>query len=150
MTPFKKVHHICIAVHDIERASEYYESVGIGPWQDYGSLAQYSDLEVPDVDGFFASVYRTAQVGDLQLQLVQPGAGSPQRRFLDEHGEGIFHIGFEVGDIDESEAQAAALRMEVLMRGRRPDGSGFAYFDTADRAGGVVLELRSTSAPASS
>jgi methylmalonyl-CoA/ethylmalonyl-CoA epimerase len=143
MTPFKKVHHICIAVRDIDRATAYYESVGIGPWQNYGSLDQYTDLEVPSEEGFFASVYRTLQIGDFMLQLVQPGAGSPQQHFLDEHGEGVFHIGFAVEDIDASEAQATALDMNVLMRGRRGDGTGFAYYDTAEQAGGVVLELRS-------
>lgn len=148
MTPFAKVHHICIAVHDIERTAAYLESVGIGPWRDYGSLAQYTELEVPHEDGFFASTYRITQVGDLELQLVQPGEGSPQHRFLQEHGEGAFHVGFEVGDIDASEDKALALGLRVLMRGRRPDGTGFAYFDTAEDAGGLVLELRSALAKA--
>jgi len=141
-TPFAKLHHICIAVPDIDAAIAYYESVGIGPWHDYPPLEEFTTLEVPDPDGFRKLDYRYAWIGDFQLQLVQPGPEpTPQRRFLDEHGEGVFHVGFEVPDADAADAQAAGMGVAPLMRGRRDDGSGFTYYDTADRAG-VVLEIR--------
>ena len=140
--PFAKVHHLCIVVRDIAKSVRFYESVGIGPWHDYPPLAEFTELDVPDPDGFRALVYRYAWIGDFQIQLVQPGsAATPQRRFLDARGEGVFHVGFEVPAADAADAQAAALGLDVLMRGRRPDGSGFTYFDTAARAG-VVLETR--------
>jgi catechol 2,3-dioxygenase-like lactoylglutathione lyase family enzyme len=140
--PFERVHHVCICVRDIDAAQRYYESAGIGPWHDYPPLAEFTDLRVPDREGFLALVYRYTWIGDFQLQLVQPGPGpTPQRRFLDEHGEGVFHIGFEVPDADAAVADAAALGVAPLMSGRRPDGSGFTYFDTA-AAAGVVLEIR--------
>ena len=140
--PFTKVHHLCVVVHDIDASVRFYESVGIGPWHDYPPLAAFTDLEVPDAEGFRALVYRYAWIGDFQIQLVQPGpAPTPQRRFLDEHGEGVFHVGFEVPDANAADAQAGALGLDVLMRGRRPDGSGFTYFDTSGSAG-VVLETR--------
>ena len=140
--PFASVHHVCIVVRDIDAAQRYYESVGIGPWHDYPPLAQFTDLRVPEADGFLALVYRYAWVGGFQIQLVQPGPEpTPQRRFLDEHGEGVFHIGFEVPDADAAVEQAVALGVRPLMSGRRPDASGFTYFDTA-AAAGVVLEIR--------
>ena len=141
-TPFARVHHICVAVHDMKRAVAYYESVGIGPWHDYPPLEEFTRLDVPDPDGFRNLIYRYAWIGDFQLQLVQPGPEpTPQRRFLDEHGEGVFHVGFEVPDADAADARAAELGIAPLMRGRRANGSGFTYFDTAKRAG-VVLEIR--------
>ena len=141
-TPFAKLHHICIAVPDIDAAIAYYESVGIGPWHDYPPLEQFTRLDVPDPDGFRRLDYRYAWIGDFQLQLVQPGPEpTPQRRFLDERGAGVFHVGFEVPDADAADAQAAGMGVAPLMRGRRDDGSGFTYYDTADRAG-VVLEIR--------
>jgi catechol 2,3-dioxygenase-like lactoylglutathione lyase family enzyme len=140
--PFTKLHHICLVVHDIDRAQRYYESVGIEPWHDYPPLGDYTELDVPDPDGFRGLVYRYAWIGDHQLQLCQPGPGStPQRRFLEERGEGVFHVGFEVPDADAADADAAARGVDVLMRGRRTNGSGFTYYDTADRAG-VILEIR--------
>jgi len=141
-TPFAKLHHICIAVPDIDAAIAYYESVGIGPWHDYPPLEQFTRLDVPDPDGFRRLDYRYAWIGGFQLQLVQPGPEpTPQRRFLDERGAGVFHVGFEVPDADAADAQAAGLGIAPLMRGRRGNGSGFTYYDTADRAG-VVLEIR--------
>jgi hypothetical protein len=61
----------------------------------------------------------------------------------------VYHIGFEVADCNESEKAAKALGLNVLMRGRRQDGSGFTYFDTAKQAGGVVLEIRASAKAAS-
>ena len=140
--PFTKLHHLCIVVGDIERAQKFYESAGIGPWPDYPPLGAFSDLDVPDPDGFRALTYRYAWIGDQQWQLCQPGPEpTPQRRFLDERGEGVFHVGFEVPDADAADADAAERGVHPLMRGRRTNGSGFTYYDTADKAG-VILEIR--------
>jgi methylmalonyl-CoA/ethylmalonyl-CoA epimerase len=141
-TPFRQPHHICIAVSDIERAVGFYESVGIGPWQQLPRMTDLSELDGPAPDAFHALKYTWTTVGDLQLQLVQPGAGStPQGAFLEAHGDGVFHIGFAVDSVDDAEAQASALGLEVILRGRRPDGSGFSYFDTYGPAG-VTLQVR--------
>lgn len=140
-TPFRHLHHVCLVVHDIEKAQSYYESIGIGPWQDYPPLSEYTDLDVPNREAFVQMLYRVVNLDNVQLQLCQPPElDCPQRRFLDTHGEGVFHLGFE-HEIAAGISQANALGVGVLMRGQRPDGSGFAYFDTADEAG-VVLEIR--------
>jgi catechol 2,3-dioxygenase-like lactoylglutathione lyase family enzyme len=144
---FGKFHHICIVVRDIDGSQRYYESVGIGPWLDYPPLDEYTELQMPDVEGFRGLIYRYAWVGDVQMQLCQPGdGGTPQRRFLEDRGEGVFHVGFEVADADAADAEAAQRGVEVLMKGRRPNGSGFTYYDTQDRAG-VVLEIRQSPPP---
>jgi methylmalonyl-CoA/ethylmalonyl-CoA epimerase len=140
-TPFRQLHHICLVVHDIDRTQEYYESIGIGPWQQYPPLSEYVDLDVPNAEAFAQMLYRFVNLENVQLQLCQPPLlDCPQRRFLDSVGEGVFHLGFEHA-VEEALTKAAALGMKTLMRGQRPDGSGFVYFDTQDRAG-VVLETR--------
>ena len=144
MTIFDKLHHVCIVVHDIDKACAYYESVGIGPWTEYPPLAEYTELKVPNAAAFLKMRYRVCNVSNMQLQLCQPPEEDcPQRRFLDEKGEGVFHLGFEVADCDAAEREAVAGGVPVMMRGRRPDGSGFTYFDNAGKAG-VVLEIRQT------
>ncbi|CCH78855.1 Methylmalonyl-CoA epimerase [Nostocoides japonicum T1-X7] len=141
-TPFRRLHHICLVVHDIDEAQAYYESIGIGPWQAYPPLSEYVDLDVPNPQAFVRMRYRVVDLDNVQLQLCQPPElDCPQRRFLDEHGEGVFHIGFE-HDVASAVEQAAALGLRVLMRGQRDDGSGFVYFDTADDAGVVLLARR--------
>ncbi|MFJ9629290.1 VOC family protein [Streptomyces sp. NPDC101175] len=141
---FRSLHHLCVVVHDLDRSVAYYESLGIGPWHDFPSLAAFKDdLQVPDPDAFFDLTYKYAVLDNVQLQLCRPGAGrSPQRDFLETHGEGVFHLGFGVPDVDASERRAGALGLENLLRGRRPEGTGFTYFDTAYDGAGVVLQIR--------
>ncbi len=144
-TPFRQLHHICLVVRDIDKTQAYYESIGIGPWQQYPPLTEYTDLDVPNRDAFTQMQYRVVNLDNTQLQLCQPpDLDCPQRRFLDTHGEGVFHLGFEHA-IDDAIEQAGRFGLDVLMRGQRPDRSGFVYFDTADDAG-VVLEARKSPA----
>jgi catechol 2,3-dioxygenase-like lactoylglutathione lyase family enzyme len=139
---FSQAHHICIVVADIGAAQRYYESIGIGPWHDYPPLSDFTDLTMPNPDGFRQLIFKYADLPNLQLQLCEPGsADTPQRRFLERKGPGVFHVGFSVDDLGTAEQQATAVGLAPLMRGRRPDGSGFTYFDTEDEAG-VILEVR--------
>ncbi|MEP7178538.1 MAG: VOC family protein [Pseudonocardiales bacterium] len=140
-TPFQQLHHICLVVHDIDKSQAYYESIGIGPWQTYPPLTEFTDLDVPSPEAFAQMQYRVVNLDNIQLQLCQPPElDCPQRRFLDTRGEGVFHLGFEY-DVSAAIEQGRSLGLEVLMRGQRPDGSGFVYFDTR-AAAGVVLETR--------
>lgn len=141
---FNRLHHICIVVHDIDHTQAYYESIGIGPWQSYPPLADYTDLDVPNRPGFMAMQYRVCNLPNVQLQLCEPNDDpSPQRIFLDTKGEGVFHIGFEVPDADAAQTSAEAAGLKHLMRGRRANGTGFNYYDTQADAS-VVLLTRST------
>ncbi len=141
---FDKLHHICIVVHDIDKTLAYYESIGIGPWIKYPPLVEYENLDVPSREGFMAMQYRICNLPNIQLQLCQPDQNpSPQRLHLDAKGEGVFHLGFEVPDADAAEAASG---MQVMMKGRRENRTGFTYYDTAE-AGGVVLLTRATNKP---
>jgi catechol 2,3-dioxygenase-like lactoylglutathione lyase family enzyme len=141
--PFRELHHICIVVRDIDASVAYYESIGIGPWQDYPPLTEYTRLTVANPEAFYALKYKLVNLGNVQLQLCQPPElDCPQRRFLDSRGEGVFHIGFEA-DVDEAATAAAGIGLNALARGQRDNGSGFIYFDTAGDAG-VVLLARKT------
>ncbi len=138
---FDKLHHVCIVVHDIDKTQAYYESIGIGPWVAYPPLTEYEDLQVPSREGFMAMQYRICNLPDIQLQLCQPDHNpSPQRIHLDTKGEGVFHLGFEVPDADAAEVISG---LPVKMKGRRPNRTGFTYYDTAEGAG-VTLLTRAT------
>ncbi|WP_322005132.1 VOC family protein [Paraburkholderia tropica] len=139
---FRKLHHVCIVVRDIEKATEYYESIGVGPWNDFPPLDAF-ELQGYNREAFLQMRYRFANIDNVQLQLCQPGQGdTPQRRFLDARGEGVFHLGFDVEDVDQSEADAGVAGLSVLGSGRLTDRSGFTYFDTAEQGAGVTLEIR--------
>ena len=141
---FNKLHHISIVVRDAEKAQKYYESIGIGPWVDYPPMKEYVKINVPDENGFYNLKIKCVQIGPVQLQLVEPGEGdSLYKDHLQEKGEGVFHIGFEVNDISATDTEIDAMGLNVLSSGRRENGSGFSYLDTASEAGVVLLVRQS-------
>lgn len=142
--PFSTLHHLSLVVRDINAAVRFFESVGVGPFTEYPPMAEYTRLNVPDKDGFFDILIRCAQIGPVQLQLVEPGKGrSIYKDFLEKNGEGVFHLGFVVPDIDAAEAEAKGMGLAVISSGRRENGSGFSYFDTAEKCGVTLLARQS-------
>jgi len=139
-SPFSSLHHIAIVVKNIEEAIQFYTSIGIGPFEDYPPLKEYIKLDVPDKVGFHNVKIKVVQIGPIQIQLIQPGEGkSLYKDFLEKKGEGVYHLGFVVDDVDDSEAELKKLGLKVLSGGRREDGSGFSYIDTAEKAGVTLL-----------
>jgi catechol 2,3-dioxygenase-like lactoylglutathione lyase family enzyme len=142
--PFSVLHHLSLVVRDIDAAVRFLGSLGIGPFFDYPPMKEYTRLQVPDEEGFFNTVIKCAMIGPVQLQVVQPGQGrSIYKDFLEKQGEGVFHLGFVVDDIERSEAEVRAMGLEVISSGRRDNGSGFAYFDTVDKCGVTLLVRQS-------
>lgn len=138
--PFSELHHLSIVVRDIEHTMKYLESLGIGPFNDYPPLEEYVTIDVPDENGFYNLVIKWAQIGSVQLQLIQPKEGdSIYKDFLEQKGEGVYHLGFVVEDIEISEKEVREMGLGVISRGRRKNGSGFAYLDTAEKAGVTLL-----------
>lgn len=140
-SPFSQLDHVTVAVTDIERAVRFYHSVGIGTF-------------VPPAKHNFANVMlrgkpltskvitRETWIGPVFLQLVQQVEGeSLVSEFIRRKGEGVFHLGFIVDNIDEAEDKVVKMGLHVTQRGRREDGSGYTFFDTEALAG-VTLEIK--------
>ncbi|MHA3700863.1 VOC family protein [Jatrophihabitans sp. YIM 134969] len=145
-TPFRSLHHLCVVVHDLDATQAFYESVGVGPWHDYPPLTEYTELETPSPEAFAQLRYRYADLANFQLQLCQPPQlDCPQRRFLDTHGEGVFQIGFE-SDLDDATRAGTGFGLDVLMRGKRDNGSGFVYFDTLAQTGAYLMARKTPAA----
>ena len=140
--PFSELHHIAVVVRDLTQAVNYYSSVGIGPFESYPPIREYVRVDVPDESAFYDLQIRVAQIGPVSLQIIQPSEGRTiYGDFLENRGEGVFHLGFRVDDIEREEAYVKQLGLKVLSSGRRADGSGFTYFDTAG-TGGFNLLIR--------
>jgi catechol 2,3-dioxygenase-like lactoylglutathione lyase family enzyme len=143
-SPFQTLHHVCIVVNDLAKAVAYYETLGIGPWYDYPKGGAYVAFDVPNPNASKAMRYKCADLANVQLQLCEPPhMDCPQRRFLDAHGEGVYHLGFEVPDLAGAKSAMHEAGVAVTASGERADGSGFAYFDTRGGAG-IALEVRRT------
>ena len=53
-TSFRQLHHICLVVDDLDTSVACYESIGVGPWQDYPPSTEFTDLDVPNPDACHA------------------------------------------------------------------------------------------------
>jgi len=142
-SPFSELHHVTIAVKDIEKVVKYYESIGIGPFKSFPPLSNFAKIEGKDKTAFYKYKVKEANIGPISLQLVQPPSNeeSSYGEFLKRRSEGVQHLGFVVDDIEKAETKLKELGLKVTETGRRSDGSGFTYFDT-EEIGGVILEIR--------
>lgn len=113
--------------------------LGIGPFvtpEIHYDEKHYLGEPIPDSEW----VMGFASLGPIELELSQPVKGpSIYRDFLDERGEGLHHIGFDIDDLDSKIARCQELGIRIICSGRTAAG-GFAHIDTAVD-GGPLIEL---------
>ncbi len=82
------------------------------------------------------------RAGQVQVELIQPlGGDSAWQQFLDEHGEGVHHIAFNVQNLGQAESEMKGLGYDAIHSGRWDSDNGdYVYFDTT-KALGLVVEL---------
>jgi catechol 2,3-dioxygenase-like lactoylglutathione lyase family enzyme len=80
------------------------------------------------------------RMGSLSLELIEPvGGPSTWQEFLDNHGEGVHHIAFQVEDMDEAVRFLESKGIPPVQRGDFTGGS-YAYVDSTPQLG-AILEL---------
>lgn len=127
--PTRRIHHLDIVVRDLDRATARYRQVlGVEP----RPRETLPDRGIELV---------RFPIGEAWLILVQPTAGEgPVAAFLDQHGEGFFHVAFEVDDVAE---RARSLdESGVGLANRRPrvglDGWKLVDLDIDDTFGAMI------------
>lgn len=124
-----KFSHIGIVVKDWKKVAEYYKSLGIFEIPPQEEIV----MEGRKVKIIGADVF----LGPLWIEVFQPVSGdSAQQKFLDEHGEGINHIGFEVPDLKKAREVMAQKGVPVAFHIR----DSATYYDTAEY-GNMMIEL---------
>jgi catechol 2,3-dioxygenase-like lactoylglutathione lyase family enzyme len=139
-----KFHHVAVIVKDMDKAIEFYEKFGIGPFPPLigPTAAQLTNKTVRGEPMDYQIDLRHAEggVGDLKLELIEPLEGeTPVKEFLDKKGEGIQHIGFTVDDLDKETTKMAEKGFTPFQAGVSTNAK-WAYYDT-DKVGGMVIEL---------
>jgi methylmalonyl-CoA epimerase len=86
----KRIDHVGVAVHDIERALPFFVDV----------LGMKVSVDVELGDGSARLAYLEA--GDTTVQLVQPLLPGSVADFLTSQGEGLHHVCFAVDDLVET------------------------------------------------
>lgn len=85
---FEKIHHIGIAVKNLEETKNFYENI-------FNLKPSYEE-ELKENKVKVASF----KIGDVNIELLEPlTLDSPIKSFLDKKGEGIHHIAYLVKDL---------------------------------------------------
>ena len=128
------LHHIAVVVRDIDKAVEYYESLGIAK---VGREVKFSEAK-PKIRAKFV------EIGSVPIEFIQPIAGelSSYKEFIDSKGEGVQHIAFAVDNLDNEMAKLVDKGVSVMVKGKAPAayGSGTAHFDTR-QVGDFAIQL---------
>lgn len=126
-----KFNHIGAVVRDVDKAVDYYQSLGI--------VNEATDRVT--MEGKKAKLIgRFIHIGSLLLELWQPVRGETvQQEFLDGRGEGVNHIAFNVDDLDRERDKLVEKGIPVVFSVK--DEKGYmAYFD-ARKFGNILIEL---------
>ena len=130
MALIKKVHHIAIAVPELENAVSF--------WQDQLGLVLNHVEEVPSQKSKVAFL----PVGESEVEIVSPSSDdSGMAKYIEKRGPGLHHICFEVDNIDEmlSELKAKGVTLIDEIAKELP-GRKMAFIHPKS-ANGVLVEL---------
>lgn len=99
----KGIHHVGVAVSDLEEAVATYTRL-------FGGTLEHRDV-VPDQGVEAASVL----LGASRIELLAPIAeDTPVGRFLAKRGPGVHHVAYEVDDVGAALADLAAVGVELI------------------------------------
>jgi methylmalonyl-CoA epimerase len=128
------IHHIAIAVHDLDAALAFYRD-GLG-------LEVTERREEPDEGVEIAFL----PAGEGEIELIRPlDEEGGVARFLEKRGEGLHHICVAVDDVEVAMEQLRATGAQLLSEEPRVNIHGTRYvFVHPKSAHGVLLELYET------
>ena len=112
----RAIHHVGLAVEDLDAAVSTYERL-------FGGRLEHR--ERVDDQGVEAASLR---LGESRVELLSPlGEDTPVGRFLAKRGPGMHHVAYEVEDVESALAELA--------------GQGVELIDTAPRRGMFGLQV---------
>ena len=126
----KKIHHIAVAVEDIDKAAEFWQEV-LG-------------LELEHIEEVESQHARIAffPCGESEIELVQPtDAESGTARFIQNRGAGIHHLCVEVADIDAALQELKEKGVRLINETALVEEGRKMAFIHPKSSGGVLLEL---------
>jgi hypothetical protein len=139
MRPFQ----VSFVVSDLVAAKAAGRLLGTGEFLALEGLGEVNETYRGAPSGPSVLAVAIAQLGDLQLELVQFTSGeSTISEFVSRHGTGLHHIGFKVDseeEFDRLEPELGARGMPVRQSGRASDGTRYSYLDAEDTLGCYVL-----------
>jgi methylmalonyl-CoA/ethylmalonyl-CoA epimerase len=144
---FKHVSHLGWVVKDLDSVVAYWEKLGLknirrGGIEDFPDVTWHGRKAPTKLKKAFVDV------GDVTIQWIQPIAGeNAYSAFLKTHGDGIQHLAYSMPTEARWREQIASFQakgVDVAQQGSWQGQKGrglFAYLDTAERGGGLTIEL---------
>lgn len=128
--------HFGYVTRDLERSIDHFQRLfGIASFT--RMTPNYSNKTYRGKPEDFAIQLALARVGPMVYELIQVLKGKTvYGDFLEEHGEGIHHLGYEIDHLAKWKEAYRKIRLEPIMSGERR-GLKWAYFDTGE----IVVEL---------
>jgi 4-hydroxyphenylpyruvate dioxygenase-like putative hemolysin len=141
---YRKVASVHWVVKDLERVKAGWGKLGFPAME--VTHPRLSDLVHRGQAGRFDRKLGWHRHGTVTWEWIESLAGpTVYEEFLNDHGEGFHHLGFDVPDIDAAIVSWAALGVPVVQSGAwgekgKPGSGRFAYAAT-DAFGGVTSEF---------
>ena len=128
-----------VVVKDLDKTIEYLTSLGLGPFVIRDVTHPHATVHGKTV--FYRVRLALAQQGPVQLELIEyQKGGTIQKEFLDQKGEGIHHILFNVKNLQTTVDKFAQKGITVLQQDKFVGGGGLAYMGS-DKIGGIIIEI---------
>lgn len=126
----EKIHHVGIAVYDLEDALKFY--------RDTLGLRVHAAAEVQD-QGVRAALLT---IGESEIELLEPlSPDSAVGKFLQRKGEGLHHICFQTPDVDAELEGVREKGVELVDQKPRRGLAGMICFLHPRASRGVLVEL---------
>lgn len=126
----RHIHHVCMAVRDIEATLASYTALF--------NLEKTEIREVKD-QGVKAALVK---IGGSELEFIEPtDAEGGIARFIDKRGEGIHHVCFEVENLQKTLDGLAAQDIQLIDKAPRQGLAGMIAFLHPRATGGTLIEL---------
>ena len=126
----RHIHHVCIAVRDIEATLASYTA-----------LFDLEETEIQEVkdQGVKAALVR---IGGSELEFIEPtDPDGGIARFIEKKGEGLHHVCFEVDDLQKTLDGLAAQDVRLIDKSPRQGLAGMIAFLHPRATGGTLVEL---------
>ena len=125
-----KIHHIGVAVHDLDESLKFYRDV-LG--------LHVHALDTVEDQGVRAALLT---IGQSEIELLEPTRpDANMAKFLERKGEGLHHICFQTEDVDGDLETLKAKGVELVDQKSRVGLAGMICFLHPKASRGVLVEL---------
>jgi methylmalonyl-CoA/ethylmalonyl-CoA epimerase len=125
-----KIHHVGIAVRDLDKSLEFYrDTLGL----------DVHAMDTVEDQGVRAALLT---IGESEIELLEPtGPEANMAKFIERKGEGLHHICFQTGDVDGELEVLKEKGVDLVDQKSRVGLAGMICFLHPKASRGVLVEL---------